>query len=188
MRAASEGPGQSALPPVQVFGQLELLELLAGGGAHHTHCLSIGNPFRLGGRIGPDRRMPPVFRRYFRRILRLRFYDVEEKRHLRRWQFPKRVPRRSDVRRAIRFFRETRDLASGYTIHCWQGVSRSTAFALGFLYMQTGSEEQAKTLLQRIRPDAGPHQRIVRWFDEELGCNLAAVNARLREERLQRCP
>ena len=52
--------------------------------------------------------------------------------------------------------------------------------------MMTASEAKAKLLLQQARPDAGPHQKIVQWFDEELGCNLSAVNAQIRQERIER--
>jgi predicted protein tyrosine phosphatase len=99
-----------------------------------------------------------------------------------RQHFRKRIPRRRDVRRVIRFFRRTRGEASGYTLHCWQGVSRSTAIAIGFLYLITGSEEEAARILVRTRPQARPHQAIVRWFDEELGSNLTAVNDRIRAQ------
>jgi predicted protein tyrosine phosphatase len=184
-KSADTGQSRAPKSPVQIFGQLDLVDHLEKGGAHHTHCISIGNPPRIFGKSGPDTKMPPLFSEHFIKILRLRFYDAEEKRHLRRWQFPKRIPKRSDVRRAIRFYRRTREDASGYTIHCWQGVSRSTAFALGFLYLMTGSEKKAKELLQKERPEAGPHQKIVRWFDEELGSRLAAVNEEIRKERIE---
>ena len=52
--------------------------------------------------------------------------------------------------------------------------------------MLTNSEDEAKRLLQQIRPEAGPHQRIVEWFDDELGCNLSVVNAQIRNERIER--
>ena len=184
MRIRKESKNQ--LPSVQVFGQLELAEHLANGGAHHTHCVSIGNPRSLFRKRGPDNTVPLIIRRSFQSILRLQFYDVGEKRHLRFRQFPKRIPRRSDVSRAIRFFRKTRGKASGYTIHCWQGVSRSTAVALGYLYMLTGSETEAKRILQEIRPEAGPHQKLIRWFDEELGTSLSEIAADMRQERLDR--
>lgn len=174
------------LPTVQVFGQPELVAHLERGGSHHTHLVSIGNPRSWFGANRPDTRMPAIFRRHFRRVLRLTFYDVEKKGHLRPRQVPRRIPRRADVRRAIRFFRATRAEATGYTLHCWQGISRSTAFALGYLFLVTGSEEEAGRRLLAIRPDAGPHQAIVRWFDEELGCDLSRVNERIRKERLAR--
>ncbi|MBA7715417.1 hypothetical protein ES703_124461 [subsurface metagenome] len=98
---------------------------------------------------------------------------------------PKRIPNRSDVRRAIKFYRRTRQRTSGYTLHCWRGISRSTAFALGFLYLMTGSENEAKERLQEIRPDAIPLQLIVVYFDLELGCNLSKVNDAIRKERIE---
>lgn len=174
------------LPPVQIFGQEELEARLTAGGPHHTHLVSIGNPKRLLKRGGPDTRMPKRFAESFQRVLRLTFYDVEEKRHLMKWQFPKRVPERGDVRRVVRFYERSRPKASGYVVHCWQGVSRSTAIALGLLYLETGSEEKAADLLQQIRPQAGPHRKIVAWFDEELGSNLAEQAQRLRDARLAR--
>lgn len=170
-------------PGVQIFGQRELVDHLASGGWHYSHCISIGNPGRGFGR--PDTVEPPELRRYFRRVLRLAFYDVEEKRHLGTMQ-PRRIPRRSDVRRVIRFFRRTRGEADGYSLHCWGGVSRSPAVALGILYLITGSEKESGEILRGIRPDAGPHLGIVRYFDELLGSRLAAVAAGIRAERIAR--
>lgn len=174
------------LPSVQVFGQPELEKHLQVGGEHHTHLVSIGNPRALFGPDRPDTRMPPQFRHHFAAILRLTFFDVEYRRHLPRRVYPKRVPRRSDVRTVLRFFEETRSHASGYTIHCWQGVSRSTAFALGLLYLLEGSEEVAARILMEHRPQAGPHRRIVSWFDAELGSHLIEVADTIRAERFER--
>lgn len=174
------------LPPVQVMGQNELIEHLKSGGKHHSHCISIGNPRGFFTRTGPDKSVPEVFRTYFKKILRLSFYDVEEKRNLTWRQLPRRIPKRSDVKRLIRFFQKTQPYASGYTIHCWQGVSRSTAAALAYLYMITKSEDEAKRILMEHRPEAGPHQKLVKWFDEELGCNLTRVADEIRKERFDR--
>jgi predicted protein tyrosine phosphatase len=170
-------------PGVQIFGQRELVDHLAAGGRHYSHCISIGNPGRGFGR--PDTTEPPELRRHFRRILRLAFYDVENRSQLGTMR-PRRVPRRSDVRRVIRFFRRTREQATGYTLHCWGGVSRSPAMALGVLYLLTGSEDEAGQLLRRLRPDAAPHRMIVEYFDELLGCRLAAVSDAIRAEHIQR--
>jgi predicted protein tyrosine phosphatase len=170
---------------VQVFGQAELVARLESGGAHFSHLISIGNPGRGIGR--PDTAVPRIFRRRFQSILRLAFYDVEEKRHLGPLR-PRRIPRRSDVRKIIRFYGRTSSMATGYTIHCWQGVSRSTAVALGVLYLMTGSEKEAGEILRRIRPEAWPHQKIVRYFDELLGCNLADVADTFRQAGLEELP
>jgi len=150
---------------------------------HYSHCISIGNP---GGDINQaDCLIPRIVRQRFRNILRLAFYDVEEKRQLGNMR-PKRIPKRSDVHKVVRFFRHTAKQATGYTIHCWQGISRSPAVALGILYMITRSEQEAAKILLEIRPLAGPHQKIVKWFDEELGCNLTAVSNKIRNDRVER--
>ena len=133
----------------------------------------------------PDTVIPGIIRATFKNILRLAFYDVEEKRQLGKTR-PKRIPKRSDVHKVIRFFRHTANEATGYMIHCWQGISRSPVIALGILYMITGTEEEAARILLAIRPQAGPHQKIVRLFDEELGCNLTAVSNKIRNDKIER--
>lgn len=160
---------------IQVFGEQELVEHLARGGAHYSHCISIRNP---------DETMPGIIKDNFRAILELRFYDVEEIEHLGPAQTIKRIPERRDVKGVVEFFRMTAAEATGYTLHCWQGISRSPAVALGLLYLMTGSEDEAARHLKRIRPDARPHQKLVRFFDDQLGCRLAAVNEKLRSDTL----
>ena len=169
---------------VEVFAQLELEEHIDD--AHYSHLVSIGNPISLFTINRPDTKIPKIFKKRFKKILRLSFYDVEKKSHLNRRQFPKRVPKRSDVRKAIRFFNATKEDTIGYTLHCWQGISRSTAFALGYLYLITGSEESAIMTLRDIRPEAHPHSGIVKMFDEELGCNLSAVAVGLHREWIEK--
>jgi predicted protein tyrosine phosphatase len=124
--------------------------------------------------------MPVIIKDSFRAILELRFYDVEEKEHLGPTQTITRIPESRDVKGIIEFFHMTAGEATGYTIHCWQGISRSPAVALGLLYLITGSEEEAARQLKRIRPHARPHQKLVRFFDEQLGCRLTAVNEKIR--------
>ena len=175
-----------SIPVIRIFGQPELEAFLNSGGTPHSHLISIGNPRRTFRLRGIDSRIPDVFRERYRRVLRLEFFDVEERRHLPPGQFPKRVPRKSDVRRVLRFYENTRSFSDGYDIHCWGGISRSTGVALGLLYLETGSEKEAGRLLADIRPQAGPHQKIVGWFDELLGSDLRSANAMLRDARLRR--
>ena len=94
----SRTAASSELPPIQIFGQPELVEHLRSGGAHHTHCVSIGNPYAFFFPSRPDAKMPRELREHFEKVLRLSFYDVEERRHLRSQQFPKRIPKRADTR------------------------------------------------------------------------------------------
>ncbi|NQU11734.1 dual specificity protein phosphatase family protein [bacterium] len=64
-------------------------------------------------------------------------------------------------------------------IHCYAGISRSTATALAIL-MQVygqGREEEAVRHLFRIRPQAAPNPRIVLETDLILGCGGQLVAA-----------
>ena len=45
---------------------------------------------------------------------------------------------------------------------------------------------EAKNRLYRMRPDAFPHQKIVKWFAEELGCNLYSANQEIHRSRIDR--
>ncbi len=160
---------------IQVFGEQELMEHLARGGAHHSHCISIRDP---------DETIPAIIKDNFSAILELRFYDAEEIEQLGA-QAITRIPEPRDVTGVIEFFRLTAAEATGYTLHCRQGVSRSPAIALGLLYLLTGSEAEAAFHLKRIRPDARPHRKLVRFFDEQLGCRLARVNEKFRIEAMR---
>jgi predicted protein tyrosine phosphatase len=127
--------------------------------------------------------MPKVFRQMFTSILRLEFYDVEEKRHLGRIR-PKRVPEKRDVKKIIRYFEKTRDRATGYTIHCWRGVSRSAAVGLIVLYLIHRDEQKAARELIRIRGEAAPHRRLVEYFDEIMGTGLSGYSRELWKEKM----
>jgi predicted protein tyrosine phosphatase len=168
---------------IRVFGELELLELVRKGESLPDHLVSIGNPRLPWKRLMPGEYLQPLFRKGFKRVLRLRFFDVERKDLLGRMR-PRRIPMARDVRRVIRFWEGTKDEASGYVLHCWGGVSRSAGMALGLLYLDCGSEEEAARRLRSIRPEAGPHRGILRHFDRELGCHLLEAGEAIVAERM----
>jgi predicted protein tyrosine phosphatase len=127
--------------------------------------------------------MRPEFRPRFRRILRLAFHDATERSHLRH-PLLTRIPEVRDARRVVAFWRRTRREASGYVVHCWAGVSRSTAAALALLYLETGSEAEAVRRLREVRPQALPNLRFVRCFDRILGSRLEAEAKVIQDARI----
>jgi predicted protein tyrosine phosphatase len=157
--------------PILVFGELELAELVRSGQSLPDHLISIGNPGVPWKRQEPGTFLHPEFRGAFRRILRLDFHDVSDRY---RFRFPllARIPEPRDARRVINFWRRTRSEASGYVVHCWAGVARSTATALALLYLETGSEAEAARRLREVRPQAQPNMLLVRHFDRLLGSSL----------------
>jgi len=72
-----------------------------------------------------------------------------------------RVARLHDVERVVRFFEDTKGWTDGWTVHYWQGLSRSPAVVLGLLYLIRRDEEAAATELRGIRPDAPLEIRII---------------------------
>ena len=169
---------------LQVFGEQELVEHVLSGGSHYEYLISIGNPKRVLGRKNPGQVLPTALRTNSKHILRLEFFDVQRKDQLGPMR-PRRIATRSDVKRAIGFYRQTRSTASGYTLHCWRGINRSPAFSLGLLFLITGSEMEAKKRLREIRPESMPLQLIVHHFDQQLGCKLSFLNEMIPRERIE---
>lgn len=168
---------------VQVFGENELIDSIRRGEDHCRSLISIGNPRAFFAPARPGTFVPRLFKRSFDRILRLSFFDVDDVEQLGKMR-PKRVPERRDAESVIRFFEETKSRTDGWTVHCWQGLSRSPAVALGLLFLIHGDEDEAGRELRRIRPEARPHQNLVRHFDADLDSSLQIVNDRIREERI----
>ena len=167
---------------VQVFGQRELESRIRNHKPVYSHLISIGNP-PINGIRREDSLRVPLFDAVFDEVLRLEFFDAERRRHL-----PPRAPKRlithRDVRKVTRFVRRTKAEATGYTVHCWRGVSRSPAVALAVLYILSGDESEAARTLIKIRRQARPLQRAVRLFDRYLRSDLSQQNDVIREERL----
>jgi len=137
-------------------------------------------------RQNPGEFLPDVFKTKFKKILRLEFFDVEKKDQLGPKQFPKKIPESIDIKKIINFYNTTKNEATGYTIHCWRGVSRSTAVALCVLYMMTKSEDKAKEIIQQIRPQAMPLKRIIELFDLEYGSNLTNIQSKIRNDWIEK--
>lgn len=166
---------------VQVFSRHQLISRVRLGGEVTSHLISIANP-ALGSDENEATALPKQTEDAFNAVLRLRFFDVEDEGDLpAAWRHA--IARREDVEEVIRFVEESRDAATGYTLHCAAGASRSTAVALGVLYMLRGEEREAADELVRVRPEAMPLPRILRFFDALLGSELEAQLDRIAELR-----
>lgn len=159
---------------IGIYGENELIEILKDGKTPHTHCISIGNP-------GQD--IPLEISKSYVSVLRLEFYDVDSVEDLMPEQ-AKRIPEQADTARVIDFYKSTNKSATGYDIHCWQGVSRSTAVGLGLLKLMGYEEDASESILLSIRPKAAPHKRIVRYFDRELGSRLSVVAESIHRKKI----
>jgi predicted protein tyrosine phosphatase len=134
---------------IQIFGQRELVEHIQNQGKISSHVISIGNPSRYGKPKKEDAAIPAIFHSVYEGIIRLAFFDVLEKSHLGDIK-PKRIPQKRDVRKVIKFYRKNRKIIDGFDIHCWRGISRSTAIAFGLLYMMRNDEQVAFDELKKI--------------------------------------
>lgn len=70
--------------------------------------------------------------------------------------------------RAVHGWFETMPADARLLIHCFQGVSRSTAMTFGLLATRFRPEEAAGEL-RRIRPEATPNRLIIALWDQYLG-------------------
>ena len=121
---------------------------------------------RVVSLLGPD-----TPHRNFNRIaaeqhLKLTFHDVVEVTD----GFS--APRATDAERLIEFI-EDWDRASPMLIHCWAGISRSTASAYTALCMlrPKADEEELALELRAASPSATPNRLIVSHADALLGRN-----------------
>ncbi len=82
------------------------------------------------------------------------------------------APRSSDARKLVEFI-STWDKNSPLLIHCWAGISRSTASAFTALCVLNPEDDENK-LAQRLReasPSATPNRMITAQVDQILGRN-----------------
>jgi len=105
------------------------------------------------------------------RHLRLSVHDIED-------PHGDQAPARAHLDRLIAFGRGW-DARAPMLVHCWAGVSRSTASAYTILCDRTGpgAEHEIAQRLRERAPHAQPNRLIVRLADEALGRGGAMVRA-----------
>ena len=144
-------------------------ELEAHSAAGITHVLSIldpgtPTPMALDG-LGPHHRVE------------LRFDDIVQEHH------GYQAPTEADVAAVLRFgehLQVEQPSAERHhvLVHCWMGISRSTASAAILLAQQSpGHERAAFDSLYGVRPRCWPNSRMIRFADGLLGRRGALVEA-----------
>lgn len=83
-----------------------------------------------------------------------------------------RAPGASDAERVIRFV-ETWDRSAPMLIHCWAGISRSTAsaFITACVHNPSANEMQIARAIREASPTASPNRRLIAHADALLGRN-----------------
>lgn len=153
-------------PPIQIFGEEELVARLAAGGQVYSHLVSIADP---------GSPMPEEFKLAFERILRLEFNDLESETD--RVGAEDRLPGPEDLRLLAGFVDRTRAKATGYTIHCWHGKGRSPAIAAAIIARCAASAEGAVAAVESIAPGSRPNKRVLGLIDGMLALPVATSQA-----------
>ena len=105
------------------------------------------------------------------RHLKLRFHDIAE-------PIPGFLAPQVEHLEALITFGTTWNKAGPLIIHCYAGVSRSTAAALTILCLYNqGREEKAAQVLRERAPHAQPNQLMIAIADRLLRCDGRLVNA-----------
>ncbi len=105
------------------------------------------------------------------RHLKLRVHDIAE-------PIPGFLAPQVEHLEALITFGTTWNKAGPLIIHCYAGVSRSTAAALTILCLYNqGREEKAAQVLRERAPHAQPNQRVIAIADRLLGCDGRLVDA-----------
>jgi len=138
-----------------------------------THLISVSDP------VDTPLHFPSAIE-----VLRLAFWDVHSLSglvsqmvsHEERHHYP--VP---DHAESILAFGRNIPASGRLLIHCWAGVSRSTAAAMLVICQQhPGHEQSAFKLVKALRPQADPNRLLVKYGDRLLkakGRMLAALDA-----------
>lgn len=160
---------------IQIFGQNELVKHIEKGEKIHSHCISIINPGKPVHENDPSHISPDILIDSFKEVLILDFWDANKVEHIDHFE-SKKIPSEVDITKILSFVERTKDEATGYTIHCWRGISRSTAVGFGILQYFLNDEKEAADRLIKVRRNTMPLKLIVQLFDKALGSNLAAFN------------
>ncbi|HET7433454.1 MAG TPA: hypothetical protein VFN10_01940 [Thermoanaerobaculia bacterium] len=149
------------LPEVQICSRLEVGRLLESLASPEDLALfvSIGDP---------DDPLPDGYDRIVE-PLRLHFLDADDD----------RGASEEDILRIIAAGRELRSGTARVVLHCWEGISRSTAAAIILLAsaMGRGHESDVVSRIFSLRAVARPNQRMIRLADALLQCDGALIHA-----------
>jgi len=132
-----------------------------------THIVSISDP-------GAS---PPRFPESIS-VLYLNFFDMDSDHEIRdRLPRPGDVPSAGHAKAILEFGRQI-PASSRLLLHCWAGVSRSTASAI-LLVAQAlpGNEDMAIEIVKAVRPQLCPNRRLVEVGDRLLGLNGRLVQS-----------
>lgn len=168
---------------IQIFGQEELVQHIHNGGNIYSHCISITNPGFSLNKKDKSHQTPKLFKSKFKKVLKLKFWDAMNKESLHGLKL-KRIANYQDAVKVINFIKNTEKESTGYTIHCWQGISRSTAVAFGILQYFCKDEIISSKELVKIRRNAMPLKILVEYFDTLLGSNLADFSKTIYKARI----
>ena len=172
---------------IQVFGQEELITHIQKGGEIYSHCISITNPGEPVNNADSSHKSPELLKKVFKEVLELKFWDADREELIVHHK-DKKIPSKSDIEQVLEFVKRTEHDATGYTIHCWRGISRSAAVGLGILQYFMKDEIKAAETLVAVRRNAMPLKLIIKYFDDAIGSNLSdpansVIRARIKAVR-----
>ena len=87
------------------------------------------------------------------------------------------MPERAHIEKLIDFLHNW-PADESLMVHCYAGVSRSTATALIAHFMKCGDELASAQALRAAAPHASPNRRIIGIADDILGCSGRLIKAR----------
>ncbi len=155
------------VPKIHVCGVPELEAALK---SPFTHVISIWDPewFERGGVEGQLRKRLPNHTRLH--VAYFHDTSLEEP--------GRRAPVEDDLRQILNFVADLKPEAS-VLIHCWAGISRSTAVAFAILCQSSGPGRETDCIesILAIRPQAFPNALIVELADRILQRNGAMREA-----------
>ena len=135
-----------------------------------THARAV-RPERVISIIQPELQPPTPAGVAPQRHLRVPVHDVSEP------AFESILPERRHVETIVAFLRDW-SADDSLMVHCFAGVSRSSAVALIAHFLQSGDALASALALRAAAPHAWPNRRIVALADAVLDCGGRLIDAR----------
>ena len=150
---------------VEIYSQNDLERKCRKNNFNDAVLISIGNPHWFFSNRKIDEKIPVIFKTKFDSILRLEFFDLVDTKDVQPWK-PRRIPKLRDLNKVISFYNDSKYNYNRVIIHCWGGISRSTAMGLLVLFLIHKNVDIAIRELKKLQPYALPHAGILTMIDQ----------------------
>jgi len=150
--------------PIEIFSVYKMEEKLQLGSRMYSHCISIRSP---GSNVLD-------FKNRSVSVLLLVFNDIYSKKDIPN-DLTVKPPNMTSIKKIVKFYEDTKNSATGYTIHCHAGVHRSVAVGMILLFLMNNSIEFVRDEIIKVKAFPLPNRKLLELFDRHYNSNLSSL-------------